>query len=273
MSDFLESMAISSRLRAEALVADERVLKEQALSMSAPIAMADEDAFAVIAEIKRRSPAEGELATLSATVSDRAGAYAAAGASAVSVLTEPDRFDGSLADLSQIANIIAPVPAMRKDFLVDPLQLYEARANGASGVLLIAAILPDSKLQMMSLLARDLGLFVLLEAFDSDDAVRMRALLKDSVLESAASTGQLLFGVNTRDLRSLEVDPKRLEKLAPHLPLEHVCIAESGITSAKDAAAAAALGYRGALVGTALMRADDPAALVRDMKAAASQAV
>jgi indole-3-glycerol phosphate synthase len=227
------------------------------------------DRFDLIAEIKRRSPAEGELAA-GADVPDRARQYCAAGAAAVSVLTEPAQFGGSLEDLGTAACALNPhgVPAMRKDFLVDPWQVLEAREAGAGGVLLIIAMLADPPLKELLATAREYGLFALLEAFDEADLERAGALLED-----APGGPPVLVGVNTRDLRTLAVDPGRLARLAPRLPAGAPAVAESGLHDAADAAAAAALGYRLALVGTALMRAPDPGKLAADMLSAGRQAV
>jgi indole-3-glycerol phosphate synthase len=194
-------------------------------------------------------------------VPGRAAGYAAAGAAAVSVLTEPSRFDGSLEDLRRASEALAGtgVPAMRKDFLVDPWQVLEARACGAGGVLLILAMLDDARAGEMIAAAREQGLFVLLEAFDEADLDRAGALL------ATTSPGEVLVGVNTRDLRTLEVDAGRLEALAPRMPEGAPAVAESGILTPGDAARAALLGYELALVGTALMRSADPAALASQL--------
>jgi indole-3-glycerol phosphate synthase len=160
---------------------------------------------------------------------------------------------------------------MRKDFLVDIVQVEEAHAVGASGVLLITAMLDDRRLHAMLDCAWNRDLFVLLEAFSEDDIERAAALL-DSVVHSAkAEHGELLFGVNSRNLRTLEVDSTRLERFAPLLPAG-VSVAESGLKTADDAVRVAAKGYRLALVGTALMRAEDPGALIREMTASAAAA-
>jgi indole-3-glycerol phosphate synthase len=222
------------------------------------------DRFDLIAEIKRHSPAEGALAA-DADVAARARDYATAGAAAVSVLTEPARFGGSLADLGAAARALHArgVPVMRKDFLVDPWQVLEARAAGAGGVLLIVAMLSDEVLGQMIATAREQGLFTLLEAFDATDLERAAKMLGN-----APGAPPLLVGVNTRDLRTLAVDPGRLAALAPQLPPGIPAVAESGLHDAADAAAAAALGYRLALVGTALMRAERPEQLAVAMIAA-----
>jgi indole-3-glycerol phosphate synthase len=157
---------------------------------------------------------------------------------------------------------------MRKDFLVDGRQVLEARAAGASGVLLIAAMLQDRQLQRMLDCAFEHSLFVLLESFDADDVARTRRLLELPQYADKAAQRQLLVGVNSRNLRTLEVDPDRLAKLSHSLPAGAVAVAESGLKDAGDAASVSALGYRVALVGTALMRAPDPAALIGEMLAA-----
>jgi len=148
---------------------------------------------------------------------------------------------------------------MRKDFLVEPVQVLEARAAGASGVLLITTMLDDAKLRAMIDSAFEHGMFVLLESFDEEDLQRSARLL--------GGDGRLLIGVNTRNLRTLEVDGERLHKLAAHLP-EATCVAESGLRVAEDAARVAGWGYSMALVGTALMRSDDPEGLITSMREA-----
>jgi indole-3-glycerol phosphate synthase len=269
---FLEQMAVQSAARVRDARAGRSETELLAACHAAPAAPRLRlDRFDLIAEIKRSSPAEGVLEAGTATdVADRALGYGAAGAAAVSVLTEPVRFGGSLEDLGAAACALysGEVPAMRKDFLVDPWQVLEARAAGAGGVLLIVAMLGGAALGEMSATAREHGLFVLLEAFDEIDLERASDLLV-----AAPEGPRVLVGVNTRDLRTLAVDPGRLARLAPHLPAGVPAVAESGLHNAADAAAAAALGYRLALVGTALMRASDPGALAAAMLAAGRLAV
>jgi indole-3-glycerol phosphate synthase len=262
MSDFLASMAAASAARAAE--ADPRLGTTAFDRPPVPLVLG---AFDIIAEIKDRSPAEGELASEDGDRAERARRYAAGGAAAISVLTEPSRFGGELGHLEEVAEAVPDTPVMRKDFLVEPVQVREARAAGASGVLLIVTMLDDAKLTEMLDCAFGLGLFVLLESFDAADLGRVGALLERDALRDRAVNGQLLAGVNTRNLRTLEVDNARLAELAPLLP-DVRCVAESGMHSAADAAGAAALGYRLALVGTALMRSGDPAAAVAAMRAA-----
>ena len=260
MSDFLEQMAASSAERAA------NVVRPASAELDRPVVPLAADRFDIIAEIKGRSPAEGELAAGDFDRVRQAKRYAAGGAAAISVLTEPGRFDGSLSHLSDIAAALPATPVMRKDFLVDVVQVIEARAAGASGVLLIVAMLSDTRLRAMLDAAAEHGMFVLLETFDEGDLERTSAMLTSSDTDRAAD-GQLLFGVNTRNLRTLAVDPARLGKLASRLPAGRA-VAESGLHTAADAARVAGYGYSMALVGTALMRSADPAALIDDMKKA-----
>lgn len=266
MSDFLQTMASHSAERAAAVSNS-----FSSADFDKPALPLTLSTFDVIAEIKDRSPAEGVLRTADShgdsDRNSRAKAYAAGGAAAISVLTEPSRFDGDLAHLEAVVAAVPGTPVMRKDFLVEPAQVLEARKAGASGVLLIATMLSDTKLREMLDCAWEHGLFVLLESFDEDDLRRSSELLDNAVDQDKAEAGQLLIGVNTRNLRTLEVDPDRLKNLAPALPNAR-CVAESGLLIAEDAARVAAWGYRMALVGTALMRSEDPAALITAMREA-----
>jgi indole-3-glycerol phosphate synthase len=264
MSDFLKTMASHSAERAAAVSGS-----FSSADFDKPVIPLTLSTFDVIAEIKDRSPAEGTLKTPNSygdsDHNSRAKSYAAGGAAAISVLTEPSRFDGDLAHLEAVVAAVPGTPVMRKDFLVEPVQILEARKAGASGVLLIATMLSDKKLREMLDCAWEHGLFVLLESFDEEDLRRSSQLLDNSVDLEKADGGQLLVGVNTRNLRTLEVDPDRLKNLAPALPKAR-CVAESGLLVPDDAARVAGWGYSMALVGTALMRSDDPAALVTAMR-------
>jgi len=273
MTDFLSTMTASSRQRAGLLNAE-----WDAALLDKPVWPLRLDRFDLIAELKDRSPAEGQLADESpgdetSRRAQRAAEYARGGAAAVSVLTEPEHFAGESAHLEEVVRALEAfrVPVMRKDFLTATVQVVEARAHGASGVLLIAAILDDRTLASMLDCAFELGMFVLLESFSETDAARSAALIDRSGMADRAANRQLLFGVNTRDLRSLAVDPERLERLAPMLPEGAIKVAESGIRVPGDAARAAAMGYRLGLVGTALMKSAEPAALVRNMLDAGRQ--
>lgn len=260
MSDFLQEMALLSAQRAAGAAA------MRPADLDRPVLPLQLGDFDVIAEIKDHSPAEGSLAAADSDRAERARHYAAGGAAAISVLTEPSRFAGDLAHVADVVDAVPDTPVMRKDFLIDTVQILEARAAGASGVLLIVTMLSDKKLREMLDCAREHGMFVLLESFDAADLARTETLLNNADREQAQQ-GQLLFGVNTRNLRTLAVDADRLEALAPSLPAGR-CVAESGLNNARDARRVAGWGYSIALVGTALMRSDDPATLIDAMKSA-----
>ncbi len=266
--DFLSGMAASSRARSAAAQAKLPAHELRARVADLPPGPALRfDGFDLIAEVKLRSPAMGLLkAAAEEDVAARVSAYARAGAAAVSILTEPTRFDGSLADLENGARALRGlgVPAMRKDFLVDGYQVLEGRAAGASGVLAIIRMLDRPALAGLVDTALELGMFVLLEAFDEADIEIAHAV----VSARRAHRNLLLVGVNSRDLVTLEVVPGRLDALATALPRDVKRVAESGVATAADAARAAGNGYDLALVGSALMSAADPAALARDMLAA-----
>lgn len=267
MSDFLKKMIRLSAERAEAAKRN-RVDRDY----DCPLLPLRHAAFDIIAEIKDKSPSEGELALSGRSRLEQAVIYAANGASAISVLTEPTRFAGSLSHLEEVARFVTDTPVMRKDFLVDTVQILEARVAGASGVLLIAAMLSDKMLESMLNAASEYSMFVLLEAFDEDDLRRIRRLMDRAHHGDRTEAGQLLCGVNTRDLRTLEVDTKRLETLAPLLPRHARCVAESGLVNDDDITRVAGFGYHMGLVGTALMRSDDPATLLGNMLAAGRSA-
>lgn len=267
MSDFLQTMAAGSTERSARLSG-----RFSSADFDKPVVPLVPGRFDVIAEIKERSPAEGGLKSATRSRVEQATRYAEGGVLAISVLTEPSRFDGDLAHLEEIATALPGTPVMRKDFLVEAVQVHEARKAGASGVLLITAMLTDARLREMLDTAWEHNMFVLLESFDEDDLSRSSSLLENSGNADRAATGQLLFGINTRNLRTLEVDAGRLKTLAPLLPPAR-CVAESGLTAAADAATVAGYGYHAALIGTALMRSDDPAALIAAMCKAGSREV
>ncbi len=223
----------------------------------------DQHGFDVIAELKLRSPSLGDLSAATVDPVRRLEAYAEGGAAVCSILTEPTRFDGDLEHLRLAAETLQPfgVPAMRKDFLVDPYQVIEARAYGASGVLLIVRMVPRDRLVAMLDCAAELGLFVLLEAFDAEDL----AIAESIAREREGRGEQVLMGLNCRDLETLEIDPRRFAELRGRLPLDWPAVAESGVVTPDDAARVARLGYRMALVGTSLMRRPDPARAVREL--------
>jgi indole-3-glycerol phosphate synthase len=265
--DFLASMAESSRARmiAARRAEPEAALRDRIAALPAPIPLRrSAERFDLIAELKLRSPATGGLrAAGSESVAARVASYANAGAAAVSVLTEPTRFGGALEHLVEAARTLEPhrIPAMRKDFLVDPYQVLEARAAGAGGILVILRMLARHDLEALIDEALAQLMFVLLETFDESDI----ALAHELVAARPQSQELLLVGVNCRDLTTLQVVPGRLEELVTSLPLTAARVAESGVASAEDAARVAAAGYDLALVGSALMTGPEPRALARAM--------
>jgi indole-3-glycerol phosphate synthase len=294
--DFLQMMAQASQervLAARARLSENGLLKQAQATAPPPPLIRGTGGFDLIAELKLRSPAVGQLrAADSEDPARRALAYAEAGAAAVSVLTEPSRFDGSLAHLSAASGALRPrrVPAMRKDFLVDPYQVVEARAHGAGGVLIILRMLSRPQLDELCSAAKACGLFALLEAFDEADIELAHDVIDAQTNQdpgpyrlgpsrSANSRSrpgmapvQWLVGVNSRDLSTLKVVPGRLEKLAPLLPTQVPRVAESGVTTPEDAARVATAGYDMALVGSALMSGADPKLLAHEMIVAGRRA-
>lgn len=224
-----------------------------------------ETGFDLIAEAKLASPADGPLVTVDDSgrrVVELASLYEEAGAAVVSVLTEPSMFHGHLDHLKAAAGAV-DLPVMRKDFLVDPIQVIEARAAGASGVLLIAKLGEASLLAEMTDTAIGFDMFALVEVFDEADLDRTSVVFDRDVL----------VGVNTRDLTNLEVDPRRLATLAPLLPDHLLGVAESGVSSPEDVEWVAALGYRMALVGTALVTSEAPRETARKLIAAGRRTI
>ncbi|HEX4153548.1 MAG TPA: indole-3-glycerol-phosphate synthase [Steroidobacteraceae bacterium] len=273
LSGLLDEMSGSSALRVREALQRESLaeLERRARAAPPPPALRLSSAgFDVIAELKLRSPAAGVLKDAAHDWRARVSSYARGGAAAVSVLTEPTRFDGALEHLEEAARILAPlgIPAMRKDFLVDPYQVLEARAAGAGGVLVIVRMLRPGRAQELLDAAAEHGLFVLLEAFDAADLELARLLLERRTAHPA-HPARVLVGINCRDLSSLRVDRQRFAELAPMLPPGAAAVAESGVATASDALAMRRLGYRAALIGTALMTRDDPDALLTEILSAA----
>ncbi len=210
----------------------------------AALARAAESRPAMIAELKKASPSKGTIrGTLH--VAPLAQQFAASGAAALSVLTEEQFFQGSLANLME-ASAAAELPCLRKDFIVDELQVVESRAHRADALLLIVAALKDKELLSLGRCSRELGLDVLCEVHD------------ESELKRAADAGFDLIGVNSRDLRTFYVDLGTALRLAPMLPPGMVRVAESGINSGEDVARLRSAGYQAFLVGESLMRAEEP---------------
>jgi indole-3-glycerol phosphate synthase len=206
---------------------------------------------AVIAEVKRRSPSKGWIQP-SLDAADQARAYASAGASAISVLTEPEHFAGSIDDLLQARRAVT-VPVLKKDFHVAPVQLLEAKAVGASAALLIARALGPSGLPEMMGSARELALEVLVEVRDERE------------LELALECGALVIGINNRNLETLAIDPATSERLIGLVPTEVIAIAESGVTKRVDVERFACVGADAVLVGSSVSAATDPSAAVRSL--------
>lgn len=209
------------------------------------------DTVTVIAEIKRQSPSKGVI-NASLDASDQAGRYARGGAAAISVLTEPERFGGSSEDLAATTAAVA-IPVLKKDFHVAPVQLYEARALGASAALLIVRALEPERLRDLLDVACSIGLESLVEVRDAEE------------LELALAAGAALVGVNNRDLESLLIDPSTVCRIIPLIPVSVVAVAESGMSSKADIERAAACGADAVLVGSAISSAEDPTMAVSDL--------
>jgi indole-3-glycerol phosphate synthase len=272
MSDFLDQMALSSRRRADLLRAKtgmDDLYRRAKEAEAAPLLRLSQQGFDLIAEIKLASPSEGRLAIDAQGIAARASTYGRSGACAVSVLMEPDYFGGDIRHLEQAAAELSKsdIPVLAKDFMTDPCQVCEARIAGAGGILLIVRMLDDGTAREILDLSLELGMFVLVEAFDHEDLTRAGNLLQGATRD----TGRVLVGLNSRDLQSLEVDPDRLMRLAGEFPSGVPRVAESGIGNEDDAARVASMGYSLALVGTALMKNPDPGARIEKMLAAARQ--
>lgn len=232
-----------SELRAQALTAPPPRPFETALTA---------DHLTVIAEFKRRSPSRGVL------VSDvapevRARQYEEGGAAAISVLTEPDHFDGSNDDLGAV-KAATTIPVLRKDFTLDEAQIFEARAIGADAILLIVAILSDDQLAHLHGVATDLGLAALVEVHTDEEAERARRI------------SPRIVGVNNRDLHTFEVDLATAERIATVLDDVAVIVGESGIFTTADARRMRDAGYDAVLVGESLVISGDPAAAIRELR-------
>lgn len=205
--------------------------------------------IACIAEFKRRSPSAGWIRE-GADVAAVAPRYVEAGAAALSVLTDEPFFGGRLADLKRARDVVG-VPLLRKDFVVDPYQIVEARAAGADAILLIVAALDDAQLASLSAEAERVGVDVLVEAHDEDE------------IERALRMGARLVGINHRDLRTFKMDMTLAERMRDRIPADRVVVAESGLRNADDVARMRRAGVDAILVGESLMRGEDPGAALR----------
>jgi len=204
---------------------------------------------ALIAEVKRRSPSAGEIQAGLDPVR-HAAAFAEAGASAISVLTNREHFGGSLEDLAAVVQRV-PVPVLRKDFILDETQILEARAAGAAAVLLITRALPAARLRGLAGMAKDWGLETLVEVHTQGE------------LDVALTSGASIIGINSRDLNDFRIDTEAAWRLVAGVPAELVAVAESGMATPADVEVAARAGADAVLIGTALSAALDPADLTR----------
>jgi len=209
----------------------------------------------VIAECKRRSPSKGVLAPAYDPVAI-ARSYESGGAAAISVLTEPTFFDGALEHLAAVRRSVS-LPLLRKDFVVDEYQLFEARANGADAILLIVAALEQAALVRLQQRAWDLGLAALVEVHDEDELTR------------AADAGSRIIGVNNRNLRTLAVDKDASYRLAARMPAGAIAVSESGLQTREDLDRLSAAGYQAFLIGERFMTDADPAQAIRALCARA----
>jgi len=229
-----------------------------ARSLANALRRAPGQAVRVLAEIKRASPSAGPIRP-GADPAAIAAEYAAAGAAAISVLTDKRYFDGDLAFLARCRAAV-PVPLLRKDFIVDPYQVVEARAAGADGILLIAAALAPAELAELAAAAAAWELDVLIEVHAEDE------------VEPALAAGATLLGINHRDLKTMRMDMSLTERIATRLPPGLVVVAESGIRTAADVERLGAAGAHAVLVGEHLMRAPSPGEALRELRGEARSA-
>jgi indole-3-glycerol phosphate synthase len=255
--DLLEAIVAATRKSVDGRRAREPRATLEARTRRTPHGAAFRDALArpdrvnVIAECKRRSPSRGVLRASYDPVAV-ARSYDQAGAAAVSVLTEPTFFDGALAHLEAVRDAVS-LPLLRKDFIVDEYQLFEAIAAGADAVLLIVAALSDPQLVRLQREAHKLGLAALVEVHDVEE------------LDRALQAGAGIIGVNNRNLRTLEVDVRASETIAERLPETVIAVSESGLKSARDIKRMRAFGYQAFLIGERFMTSEDPGAALKDL--------
>ena len=249
----IDAILAATRARVSRLRERGRDLERQAAAAPAPPPFGGPagGTVGVIAEVKRRSPSAGVIRADLDPVA-HARAYEAGGAAAVSVLTEETHFGGSLGDLERVSAAIR-IPALRKDFIVDELQLYEARAAGAAVVLLIVRALAPDGLRRLADAARGLGLATLVEAHDRAE------------LDRALEVAPVAVGINNRDLGTFVTDPGVSDRLVPLVPAGVLAVAESGIAGRGDVERAAGSGADLVLVGEAVARSEDPAGMVRSL--------
>ena len=256
----LDDIAAYTRLRVESLkkqkslyaVRDEAEGRPAGKDFQAALAA---PGLSVIAELKQASPSKGLIAPdFERIYLDKARQYEDGGAAAISCLTEPKFFLGSDEYLRQVRAAVQ-LPILRKDFTVDEYQIYEAKCLGADAVLLICSLLSQGQLAEYLCQAHELGLSALVEAHDADE------------VGSALAAGAAIIGVNNRNLKDFSVNPLNSLRLREQIPAEKLFVAESGIAKASDCAGLKAAGVQAVLVGEALMRSSDPAAMLKEMRA------
>ncbi|MEX0856484.1 MAG: indole-3-glycerol phosphate synthase TrpC [Gemmatimonadota bacterium] len=253
--DILSRIVATKRVEIARLAPRRVALRASAESAPPPRdfrgALSRPGSVSLIAEVKRRSPGAGEIRPTLDPVG-LAESYAHAGASAISVLTDGDYFGGALEDLETVRSAVT-IPVLRKDFVLDPLQLWEARSAGADAVLLIVRILEDSALRDLRLLAEDLGMTALVEVHDAEE------------LDRALRAGGEVLGINNRDLRSFETRLETTLELLPLVPDSAVLVSESGVRTVSDVERLGGAGVDAVLVGEALLRAEVPGDLAADL--------
>ena len=248
----LGELSAAAHDRAGALVARRQELERMAADAPRGPAFAAalrRPTVAVIGEVKRKSPSKGDIAP-GLSAAEQSAAYAAGGAAVLSILTEPARFGGSNDDVAA-ARAATTLPILKKDFHVDPLQLVEARALGASAALLIARALHPRDLRALAVLARDLDLETLVEIRDERE------------LDAALAADATVIGVNNRNLETLQIDLATGERIVPLIPADRVAVFESGVYGVAEVERAAAAGADAVLVGSSISAAADPVAAVR----------
>lgn len=203
--------------------------------------------FGIIAEFKRKSPSAGDIKSISDPL-EVVSKYQSAGAAAISCLTDHTYFGGSIRDL-EIIREYSKQPILRKDFILDEIQLFEAKAHGADAVLLISELLDPEHAKQLTIIAQSLGMEVVMEAHDRAHLEKINDLVD-------------VFGINNRDLRAQKTDIETSLRLFDYIPKNRLCISESGVKTIDDLERLQSIGYRGALVGESLMRSDDPASLI-----------
>ena len=243
----LDELVAAARERCTTLKVPARRFEERA---SFRQALLGRNKISIIAEIKRKSPSRGSF-TDGLNVLDRAALYERAGASAISVLTEPTRFGGSLDDLTHVAEV-TQLPLLMKDFVVDATQIRAGRAAGASAALLIVRALDDSQLRELSAACKDEGLDALVECHSSHE------------VERALGCGATIIGINNRDLDTFEIDTQRAQTLLSGLTPDVVAVAESGYSTGADLAPLNGVADA-ALIGGALMDSDDVEGTLREL--------